>query len=212
MSAWPERDQEALQTQRRRPAHLVPDPQAACCSSAPSAEVQAVDEVDLAIEEGKTLALVGESGCGKTTVGSLDSVSRGRAQEGRGVVRGGRSAHGVARGAEALPQPTSRSSSRIPMASLNPRMRVRDIIAEGMRQLRHRRQRVGANRPRRRPPRAGEARSRGRCGATRTSSPAASASASASPGPSQSSPSSSSATVRRRILSCLRWRRWLGFL
>jgi peptide/nickel transport system ATP-binding protein len=93
--------------------------------------VRAVDEVDLAIEEGMSLALVGESGCGKTTV-ARSILCLERAQEGR-VWFGG---------VDLLRLPSQelrpyRSDLQIvfqdPLGSLNPRMRVRDAIAEGMR-------------------------------------------------------------------------------
>ena len=92
--------------------------------------VQAVDGVDLAIEEGMSLALVGESGCGKTTVGR-SILCLERAREGR-VWYGGVDLLRLS------PQELRpyRSDLQIvfqdPMASLNPRMRVRDVIAEGM--------------------------------------------------------------------------------
>ncbi len=93
--------------------------------------VQAVTDVDLEVEAGTTLALVGESGCGKTTVGR--SILRlTPAQAGRVTFEG-------VDLLELSPEEMRphRSDLQIifqdPMASLDPRMRVRDAVAEGMR-------------------------------------------------------------------------------
>jgi peptide/nickel transport system ATP-binding protein len=101
--------------------------------------VRAVDGVSFSIPVGQTLALVGESGCGKTTVGKgLLQLLKSTA----GSVRfEGRELTGLK--GEALRK--SRSDFQIifqdPFSSMNPRMSVGDIIAEGMVA-----QRIGDNR------------------------------------------------------------------
>jgi peptide/nickel transport system ATP-binding protein len=95
--------------------------------------VKAVDGVSLAVGEGRTLALVGESGSGKTTVGkAILQLIRPTA----GSVRyGGAELTGLARPALKRHRAAMQIVFQDPYASLNPRMRVADILAEGMRSL-----------------------------------------------------------------------------
>jgi peptide/nickel transport system ATP-binding protein len=92
--------------------------------------VRAVDGVDMAIRSGRTLALVGESGCGKTTVGkSILQLIRPTG----GSVR----FHGAELTRLSYSELRQRRSDfqiifQDPYSSMNPRMLVGDIIAEGM--------------------------------------------------------------------------------
>ncbi len=96
----------------------------------PSSYLRAVDGVDLTLEAGRTLALVGESGCGKTTVGR--SILRLLEPNAGRVLFEGTDLLALA---PAALRPLRRRLQIVfqdPMASLDPRLRVRDAIAEGM--------------------------------------------------------------------------------
>jgi len=92
--------------------------------------VKAVDGVDLAIPTGHTVALVGESGCGKTTVGKailqLHRPTAGEVKfDGNDLVRmRGNELRRLRRDFQIVFQD--------PASSMNPRMLVEDIVAEGM--------------------------------------------------------------------------------
>jgi peptide/nickel transport system ATP-binding protein len=91
----------------------------------PRRSLRAVDGVSFSIRRGETLALVGESGCGKSTVARL-IVGLYAPSRGRIVFEG-------ADLADPASAPLRRRMQMIfqdPYASLNPRWRVRDIVAE----------------------------------------------------------------------------------
>jgi peptide/nickel transport system ATP-binding protein len=98
----------------------------------PRQYVHAVDGVSFVIRRGTTLALVGESGCGKSTVARL---LVGLYAPTRGTVRfGGQDTAAIA-GAELRSlRKRMQMIFQDPYASLNPRWKVLDIVAEPLRE------------------------------------------------------------------------------
>ena len=93
-----------------------------------TAVVRAVDDVSFAIEPGKTLGLVGESGCGKTTTAKLVLLLE---QPTGGVIRfEGQDLQALDGGSLRDYRRSVQAVFQDPYASLNPRMRVESIIAE----------------------------------------------------------------------------------
>jgi len=95
-----------------------------------SAYVQAVDDVSFTVREGETLGLVGESGCGKTTIGRtvlrLTEPTSGSVQfDGRNLFAlKGRTLKEARRDLQIIFQD--------PYASLDPRVQIGDSVMEGL--------------------------------------------------------------------------------
>ena len=92
--------------------------------------VKAVDDISFTLRQGKTLALVGESGCGKTTTAKL-LLRLERPTAGQ-VFIDGKDVHAL-HGSDMKDYRTMvQAVFQDPWSSLSPRMRVRTIIAEPM--------------------------------------------------------------------------------
>jgi len=93
-----------------------------------TAKVYAVDGVTFAIHRGETLSLVGESGCGKSTVGKailrLFKLTDGE------VYLDGERIDDMRAGKLRMMRKRVQVVFQDPFSSLNPRMKVRDILAE----------------------------------------------------------------------------------
>ena len=92
--------------------------------------VHAVDGVSFAIPRGRTLGLVGESGCGKTTIGK--GVLRLIEPTSGAVLYDGEDLIGLTRKRLRERRRHVQIIFQDPYASLNPRMRVAETIEEGM--------------------------------------------------------------------------------
>lgn len=94
-------------------------------------EVKAVDDVSFEIYKGETFGLVGESGSGKSTIGRA-IVNLFKPTGGEILFNGERHLQRQTLAAKRAFNKNVQMIFQDPYASLNPRMKVRDIIAEGI--------------------------------------------------------------------------------
>ncbi len=97
----------------------------------PKSWLRAVDDVSLYIEEGKTMGIVGESGCGKTTLGR--TILRLHEPTGGEVLFDGTDIAKISKQELRKLRPQIQIIFQDPYSSLSPRMPVGEIIGEAVR-------------------------------------------------------------------------------
>ena len=97
--------------------------------------VKAVDVISFSVREGETLAIVGESGCGKTTTAKL--ILRLEQPTSGHVLVEGKDVHALAGDDLKDYRTTVQAVFQDPWSSLSPRMRVQEIVAEPLVVNRH---------------------------------------------------------------------------
>ena len=90
--------------------------------------VKAVDDVSFEISKGENLALVGESGCGKTTTARL--VLRVLEPTSGSIIFGGKNLFSITEEEMRLIRPQMQLIFQDPYASLNPRKTIRQILSK----------------------------------------------------------------------------------
>ena len=90
--------------------------------------VKAVDDISFSVPQGETLAIVGESGCGKTTTAKL--ILRLEEPTDGEILIDGQPVHDLRGDALKAYRTAVQAVFQDPWSSLNPRMRVRQIVAE----------------------------------------------------------------------------------
>lgn len=96
--------------------------------------VKAVDGISFRIERGKTMGLVGESGCGKTTAGK--TILRLNEKTGGEVYFNGRDIFAMNRSEMREIRPQMQIIFQDPYASLSPRLPISEIIGEAVKEHR----------------------------------------------------------------------------